>query len=357
VSRVTFTLAAFVAALALAPAAGAFNPQIAGLQIALRQHGLYRGAIDGVQGAQTRSAIRRFQRRHGLAVDGLAGPRTRAALGPRGRPLFGTRVIRRGMRGYDVGVLQFLLWRHRLRPGRLDGRFGARTARAVRRFQRRSGLTPDGIVGPDTATALCPLPVCAWRATAASRRGSSSTHRVARGETLTAIAQRYGVSVTAIARANRLDPRRFIIAGARLRIPGAPAQMAMTQPFAVRAAIDYWSRAYGVNPHLVRAIAWFESGFNNSLVSPAGARGVMQVTPATWDYVETVLVGRRIPHTLSGNVRVGVAYLNQLLREFRGDVRLALAAYVQGPRSVRTHGIFLETSRYVAGVLALSRRL
>jgi soluble lytic murein transglycosylase-like protein len=125
----------------------------------------------------------------------------------------------------------------------------------------------------------------------------------------------------------------------------------------VRAATDYWSRAYGVDPHLVRAVAWFESGFNNSLVSATGARGVMQVTPATWDYVETVLVGRRIPHTLSGNVHVGVAYLNQLLREFRGNVRLALAAYVQGPHSVRTRGIFLETSQYVAGVLALSRRL
>jgi hypothetical protein len=54
---------------------------------------------------------------------------------------------------------------------------------------------------------------------------------------------------------------------------------------------------------------------------------------------------------------VGVAFLRQLLREFRGDVRLALAAYFQGPRSVRRHGLFRETERYVAGVLALSRRL
>jgi soluble lytic murein transglycosylase-like protein len=114
---------------------------------------------------------------------------------------------------------------------------------------------------------------------------------------------------------------------------------------------------YGVDPRLVRGIAWWESGFNNSLVSPAGARGVMQILPATWDYVETVLVRRRIPRTLSGNVLVGVAFLDQLLREFRGNVRLALAAYVQGPQSVRTDGVFRETRRYVAGVLALSRRL
>jgi soluble lytic murein transglycosylase-like protein len=113
---------------------------------------------------------------------------------------------------------------------------------------------------------------------------------------------------------------------------------------------------YGVDVRLVRALAWWESGFNNSLVSSAGARGVMQVTPATWSYAELVLVGHQIPNTVSGNVQVGVAFLNHLLREFDGDVRLALAAYAQGPQSVRRHGLFRETRQYVAGVLALSRR-
>jgi LysM repeat protein len=260
------------------------------------------------------------------------------------------------MRGYDVGVLQFLLRRHGLRIRRLDGSFGPRTAAALRRFQRRAGLTADGVVGRRTARRLCPLPVCAWRA-AQRPRGATPTHRISQGETLTSISRRYGVSVHAIARANRLDPRRYIIAGAQIRIPRSPAPMAIAQPFDVLDAIDYWSRIYAVDPKLVRAVAWWESGYNNSLVSTTGAQGVMQVTPATWDYVETVLVGRRIPRTTSGNVQVGVAFLRQLFREFRGDVRLALAAYVQGPRSVRRHGLFSETERYVAGVLALSRRL
>ena len=303
-NRLLLTVAAALAAFALAPTASAFNPQIAGLQIALRQHGLYRGPIDAVQGPKTVRAVRVFQRRYRLAVDGLAGPRTRAALGPRGRPLFGARVIRRGMRGYDVGVLQFLLERHGVRPRGLDGSFGARTAIAVRRFQRRARLTPDGVVGPRTARRLCGQPACAWRP-----RGSSRTRdRSARSGS-------------------------------------------------VHAAIDYWSRTYGVDAHLVRAVARWESGYNNSLVSAAGARGVMQVTPATWSYVETVLVGRRIPRTTSGNVHVGVSFLHQLLREFGGDVRLALAAYVQGPRSVRRKGQLRETRHYVAGVLALSHRL
>jgi LysM repeat protein len=353
---VSVVAATTFAALAFTASAGAVNPQVAGVQIALRQYGLYRGPIDGVQGPGTVRAIRVFQRRRGLAVDGLVGPRTRAALGSRGRPLFATRVIRRGMRGYDVGVLQFLLRHHGLRIRRLDGRFGPRTAAALRRFQQRTGLTADGVVGPRTARQLCALPVCAWRA-ARRPRGATRTHRISRGETLTSISRRYGVSVHAIARANRLDPRRYIIAGARIRIPGSPALMSITQTFDVRAAIDYWSRIYAIDPRLVRAVAWWESGFNNSLVSASGAQGVMQVTPETWDYVETVLVGRRIPRTTSGNVHVGVAFLRQLLREFRGDVRLALAAYLQGPRSVRRHGLLHGTEQYVAGVLSLSRRL
>jgi hypothetical protein len=302
VSRLIVVVAAASVALALSPTARAFNPQIAGLQIALRQHGLYRASIDGIQGPRTVRAVRRFQRRHRLAADGIAGPRTRAALGSRGRPLFGARALRRGMHGFDVGVLQFLLRRHGARPGRLDGSFGARTATAVRRFQRRAGLTPDGVVGPHTARRLCSQPACAWR-------GPGSV---------------------------------------RIRVAHSGS---------VHAAIDYWSRTYGVDTHLVRAVARWESGYNNSLVSAAGARGVMQVTPATWDYVETVLLGRRIPSTTSGNVQVGVAFLHQLLREFRGDVRLALAAYFQGPRSVRKKGPLRETRHYVAGVLALSRRL
>jgi peptidoglycan hydrolase-like protein with peptidoglycan-binding domain len=131
VSRVTLTAGAVLAALALSPTAAAFDAQIAGLQIALRQNGLYRGPVDGVRGPKTLRAVRSFQQKHGLAVDGIAGPRTRAALGRRGRPLFGARVIRRGMRGYDVGVLQFLLRRHGLRNGGLDGIFGPRTTVAV----------------------------------------------------------------------------------------------------------------------------------------------------------------------------------------------------------------------------------
>lgn len=369
VRRVSSIVAAASAVLALAPAAAAVNPQIAGLQVALRERGIYRGAIDGVQGPRTKAAIRTFQRRHRLAVDGLAGPRTRRALGMLGRPLFGTRVLRRGVIGYDVAVLQFLLRRAGHRPGRLDGRFGARTEFVLRRFQRRAHLPADGVVGARTALKLCPRSSCAWRgphtrirARARTRpRHPARAHRVRPGETLTAISSRYGLSVSTVARANGLNPRGILFAGAKLRIPVGPriqvARAAVQQTWTVRAALDYWSARYGVDPRLVRAVAWYESGYTNHLTSSAGAMGVMQVTSATWEYVENYLLERQVPHTMSGNVQVGVVFLRQQLREFRGDVWYALAAYAQGPASVRRRGVLRETRLYILGVLALRSRM
>ena len=125
----------------------------------------------------------------------------------------------------------------------------------------------------------------------------------------------------------------------------------------VRASLDRWARHYGVDPSLARALAWQESGFQDHVRSSAGAFGVMQVTPATWDFVVVFVIGISVPRTTDGNVRVGVAFLDHLLGQFRGDVRLAVGAYYQGPASVRRHGLFRETRQFVANVLALRGRV
>lgn len=140
--------------LALAPVAHARSANVAALQVALKAVGLYGGSIDGIRGPGTRRAVKRFQRRHRLAVDGVAGRRTRRALGRRGRPRLGSRVMRRGNRGWDVAALQFMLGRRGHPAGSIDGGFGARTRAAVRRFQRAAGLVADGVVGPATLRAL-----------------------------------------------------------------------------------------------------------------------------------------------------------------------------------------------------------
>ena len=128
---------------------------------------------------------------------------------------------------------------------------------------------------------------------------------------------------------------------------------AITPAVTVRTLLDRWAAHYGVDKKLVRAVAWMESGYQTNLTSAAGAWGVMQILPGTWSYVETILIGREVPRTASGNIRVGVAYLRQLLREFDGNERKALAGWYQGPASVRRNGVLRETKVFVANVLAL----
>jgi hypothetical protein len=289
--------AASLAALLLAAAAHAANPQIAGLQVALRAYGLYGGPVDAIAGPGTVRATKAFQRRAGLVPDGRAAFSTRRALGPLGQPLFGRRTLRLGMFGWDVSVLQFMLAkRGALVP--VYGYFDQRTKRALRRYQRARRLAVDGIAGPLTLTAL--------------GHGRPA-----------------------------LSPGRRSI---------RPA------PRGVRALLEHWARIYGVDPSLVRALAWMESGYQPGLVSSSGAQGVLQVLPSTRRYVETVLLGRRVPHSVSGDIQVGVVYLRQVLREFHGNETRALAGWYQGPASVRRHGLHRGTRGFVANVLALRRR-
>jgi len=151
------TLLAFVLVPGVAAAAG--RPDVAALQVALRGVGLYGGTIDGIPGPGTRAAVRTFQARNGLAADGVAGPATRGALGRRGRPTLGRRVMRRNHSGWDVAALQFkLAWRG-FPSGSIDGGFGLRTEAALRRYQAWAGLTADGVVGAGTLRALArPIP-------------------------------------------------------------------------------------------------------------------------------------------------------------------------------------------------------
>ena len=130
------TVVLFVlAALALpSPAAASRDAGLAALQVALNERGLYAGSIDGINGPATTAAIKRLQRRAGLAVDGVAGPKTRQVLGRYGRHVLGSRLLARGARGWDVAALQFLLAWHGFPSATIDGVLGVHTDRALRRF-------------------------------------------------------------------------------------------------------------------------------------------------------------------------------------------------------------------------------
>jgi N-acetylmuramoyl-L-alanine amidase len=265
-------------------------------------------------------------------------------------------VIVRGHVGWDVSVLQFLLHRKGFLRSEIDGRFGELTEQALRRYQQSAGLAADGIAGSATIPALDPSGV---RPPMQAPKPPAARHVVRPGESLSSIAARYGTTVGALARTNGLDPTRVLLVATPLRVPASAGGSgpAAAQRSSVEAALDRWGRHYGIDPRLLKALAWQESGFQHHVVSSAGAFGVMQVTPATWDFVEVVLLGRRVERTLEGNVRVGAAFLAHLLKLFGGSERLALAAYYRGPESVRRFGLGPETTRFVANVLALRRRM
>jgi peptidoglycan hydrolase-like protein with peptidoglycan-binding domain len=145
-SRGLIFIAALVAlVLSTAPAAhaGALKRGAKGTRVAFVQKVLHLH-VDRIFGKQTKRAVKRFQRSHGLTVDGVVGPATWEAL-KRAR---GRTSTRSGVSRGSVRVLQRAL------GIAADGVFGPGTQAAVKRFQRGKGLTADGIVGPATWSAL-----------------------------------------------------------------------------------------------------------------------------------------------------------------------------------------------------------
>jgi peptidoglycan hydrolase-like protein with peptidoglycan-binding domain len=129
------------------------DPNVAGLQTALKVKGFYRGRIDGLRGPLTTAALRALQHHLRLRRGNLTDRRTRSALGALGLHRYGTRLMRRGQVGLDVAALQFELRRHGF-AAPADGDFGKRTLFALKHFQRFAGIAADGVAGRTTFAAL-----------------------------------------------------------------------------------------------------------------------------------------------------------------------------------------------------------
>jgi LysM repeat protein len=241
-----------------------------------------------------------------------------------------------------------------------------------------NGLDPQGVLlagtslrlpGASAATTPATTQTSTTAPATTSASGGAGGHYVVPGDTLTGIAAANGITPASLAAANGLSPDAFVIAGTRLRIPAAaPAASvpvtAATTPATTTAGggrltaaqIGSIAAQHGAPSSLATAIAWQESGFNNNMVSVANARGIMQVIPSTWDYVQNNLgAGRLDPASPTDNVRAGSMLLARLLRD-TGDPATAVAAYYQGLGSVRRIGMLPETRQYVANVLALRNR-
>lgn len=123
----------------------------------------------------------------------------------------------------------------------------------------------------------------------------------------------------------------------------------------VRKVITRKARRHGVDPHLALAIAWQESGWQQYRVSSAGALGAMQIMPGTGRWISSLVGYRLNPRDLYDNATTGVRLIRILKAEARP--RIAVAGYYQGLAGVRRHGMYDDTKRYVANVIALRKRL
>jgi soluble lytic murein transglycosylase-like protein len=233
---------------------------------------------------------------------------------------------------------------------------------------QRTGVAPAAS-SPSTATAAPTV------ATSTAAPGPQGAYTVRWGDTLSGLAAGAGVTLDAMAAMNGLDPAQPLLAGTVIKLPaGAPlparasepppptvvVPQAAPDPTPTRlsaADVQQVAAAHGVSPSLAAAIAWQESGFNNAMVSAANARGVMQVMPGTWDFVQANLASRPLnPDSALDNATAGVLYLRSLLQSTGGDENTAIAAYYQGLASVHERGLFDDTKQYVANVQALRPR-
>jgi len=274
---------------------------------------------------------------------------------------------------------------HTVTPGETLWQLAAMNNMTTRSFAAANGLSPDAHIVAGTtiqipsiaeaASALAAAPAAAAGAPTSAGPPAMGGYTVRPGDSLSAIAVTARVPMSAIAAMNGLDPNGVLLSGTILKLPtGSPAPAGAAEPApatthvpqaAPYAAAGRVSAAdianvatrNGVPASLASAIAWQESGFNNAMVSGANARGVMQVMPGTWDWVQANLARRRLdPNSAIDNVGAGVLYLGHLLQESGGDPALAAAGYYQGIGSVRAIGMLPETRRYVANVMALRAR-
>ena len=115
--------------------------------------------------------------------------------------------------------------------------------------------------------------------------------------------------------------------------------------------IERYAKQYGVDPVLIRAVIQVESNFDPKCVSHKGARGLMQLMPAT-----AKRFGVKQIHDPEENIRGGVRYLAWLLNHFNDDLQRALAGYNAGEGAVLRYGgipPYEETTTYVKRALTV----
>jgi len=208
-------------------------------------------------------------------------------------------------------------------------------------------------------------------------------HRVVRGDTVTGLAVRYHAWTRELLALNHLRRNSVLYVGERIRIPVVDAAVPKKHPAKkhrpshhktthhktrhpwrhtamtrdqIRREITRRAKANAVPADLALAVAWVESGWQQPLVSGAGAVGVMQLLPSTGAWMSYYAGHKLNIYGTHDNIRGGVLLLRYLRDHTRLD-KQAIGAYYQGLGAVRSHGLYKETKHYVRIVRAVQRNL
>jgi N-acetylmuramoyl-L-alanine amidase len=223
-----------------------------------------------------------------------------------------------------------------------------------------SGATPGSIAAPGGA--------------APAGAGTITVHA---GDTLTSLAAHYGTTPGALAAANGISDPNVISAGMRLIVPpvtvtataaaGSPeAQgpvatgdyptplLSFPRRLALQPDFVHSASVSGVPVALLEAVCWWESGWQVTAMSGAGAIGVCQILPSTAAFVSSTIlqVPPLDPRDPADNIALCAAYLRYLLNSTGGNDSQALAGYYQGLASIAQEGPLPSTQAYVKGILA-----
>ena len=193
-------------------------------------------------------------------------------------------------------------------------------------------------------------------------------HEVADGETLSGIADHYGLATSTLAEANGISDPDMVVVGTVLSIPavgpsddGSPTSLPKRlrqspERLALVPLFDIWAARYGVPPDLLKATTWLESGLQTDVVSSTGAVGIGQLMPITVDTVNELMGTSLSPWVPDQNIRMSARNLRFLLDLTGCDTAKTLAGYYQGLGSVERDGLYPSTLAYINGVLKLRAR-
>jgi LysM repeat protein len=203
------------------------------------------------------------------------------------------------------------------------------------------------------------------------REGTSvaapSVYVVRAGDTLSGIAEKFDVTTAELQAANGIEDPDYIHVGQELSVPGS-SPAAAARPASgglslankpanpeLEAAFDEIAAYHGVDAGLVKALAWVESGWQQHIVSPTGAVGVMQLMPGTTAWLEADMFGQNLDEGGSAyhNIQLGTAYLAILMRATGGNEKVAVGSYYQGHGNTMSGVLYGETVDYIGAVFAV----